>query len=180
MNKTIKYAAFAGIVSLIAVIPTIVLEVIKGRKELSGLLLTSYIAFALVVHLVDLVYFWGFKIIGEKTKNKILLVSAYILLVFTVFSFLQVVLEQFFMVLDNIIIGVLILIVFGAIHIPFGIGILKLKKQFGGIATAAGVMTIITGASFLTFILSFIGLILLIPMIILHVVLLFKAAKKLK
>jgi hypothetical protein len=62
----------------------------------------------------------------------------------------------------------------------FGIGLLKLKPQFGSLATGAGVLIIIAGVSYLSVIVSIIGFLLLIPSYILCSIILFRAARKIE
>jgi hypothetical protein len=65
------------------------------------------------------------------------------------------------------------------LSIPYGIGLLKLKR-FGGIATAAGVLNIILGISFATILLAPLGALLIFPSAILEIIILFRASRTLK
>ncbi|MEM3074828.1 MAG: hypothetical protein QW727_02720 [Candidatus Pacearchaeota archaeon] len=179
MNKTIKNAAIAGILSIIVDIPLVILEVLKSLKMLSGGLLTIYIIVYVLSLLLYIVFAWGFKIIGEKTQNNLLSVMTYVFIISSIIYDGYFILAAISPSLDNPIISILTLIFYGAVGIPFGISLLKLKNQFGSIATATGILVIITSASFLTVILSIIGVLTLIPAYILEVILLFRASEKL-
>lgn len=69
---------------------------------------------------------------------------------------------------------------FGAIGVLFGIGIIKLRDQLGNTALATGVFEIIVAFFFFTIFLSWLGYILMIPLILLEIILLYKAMEVLK
>lgn len=180
MNKTLKNTTIAGIIAAIFLIPQTILEFLRSANKLTGNLLPLYIV-VLIIALGTYIYFiWGFKIIGDKTKNKLLTKSSYFLIIATILFYAVSFVIQDSSTLTQAIFGGSVLVLFGAISIPFGIGILKLKKEFGAIATAVGVLNIITGVSLITIILIFIGLLLLIPLIVLEIILMFKAAERFK
>ncbi len=179
MNKTIKNAAIAGILTIIVAIPLVILEVLKSLNMLSGGLLTFYIIVYILSLLLYIVFVWGFKLMGDKTKINLLTITSYILIVSSIIYYVYFILAAISPALDNPIISISTLVFYGAVGIPFGISLLKLKNQFGSIATATGILMIITSVSFLTVILSIIGVLTLIPTYILEVILLFRASKKL-
>ncbi len=74
--------------------------------------------------------------------------------------------------------GVVSLISYGAIGIPFGIGLLKLDQFIGQYANITGVLTIILYAAMLTVILVFLAIFLLLPVLILQLILLYKIKTK--
>ena len=71
-------------------------------------------------------------------------------------------------------------IIFGSIDVIFGIALFKLGKEMGTIGRAAGIFEIVAGALFVTIILAFLGLFLLIPATILEIILLHKCFERLK
>jgi hypothetical protein len=71
-------------------------------------------------------------------------------------------------------------VLFGFTAIMFGIGLLRLRDEFGFTALAAGTLNIITGFTFAIIVLFFIGFILLIPTMIVEIYLLYKAPQKLE
>ncbi len=180
MNKTIKYAGIAGILSLILSVPVIIFEILKSLNKLEGGLISLYIFVLLISLVLYIIFIWGFKLVAEKYQNNLLRVSSYILIISAILYYGYLALTLISPSLDNVVIQILAVVVFGAASIPFGIALLKLKPQFGSLATGAGVIEIITGASLLSVILSIIGILLLIPLYILTSVILFRAAKKIE
>tara|TARA_B100000315_G_C14254068_1_gene441071 strand:+ start:19 stop:420 length:402 start_codon:yes stop_codon:yes gene_type:complete len=126
------------------------------------------------------VYFiWGFKIIADKLKIRFLSVSVVILVVITVLLYAGNLLPKNESALFNILYGVIMILASGTMSIIFGVGLLKLKKDFGRLATATGVLNIISGAGTVTIIFVFLTMILLIPLAVLEIILMLKAAEKL-
>lgn len=179
MDKTLKYAAIAGILSIAMTMPLIILEVFKSSVMLN----TSLIAIYILAYLLDLAFYaifiWGFKVIGEKTQNTLLTISSYILIISSIALYGYIILTILIPSLNKflILISVLYLLFYGVLSLLAGIAILKLKDRLGSIATATGILSIITGASFLTMVLSVIGLLTLMPAYVLEIILLFRAAK---
>ncbi len=180
MHKILKNAAIAGVLSLIVLIPFTVLEVLRGLNKLEGGLISLYIFVFLASLILYIIFVWGFKILGEKYQNNLLKIASYILIVVTIIYSGYFALSSIFPAIDNTSVHIIMLVIMGAAMIPFGIGLLRLKMQFGSVATAAGVIEIISGISFLTVLLSIIGILLQIPLYILLVIILFRAAKKLE
>ena len=180
MNKTIKYAGIAGILSLIFAVPVTFFEILKSLNKLDGGFISVYI-FALLISLIlYIVFIHGFKLVAEKYQNNLLRISSYILIISAIVYYGYLVLTLISPNLDNIVIQILAVVIDGAASIPFGIALLKLKPQFGSLATGAGVVEIITGVSLLSVILSIVGILLLIPLYILGSMILFRAAKKIE
>ena len=142
----------------------------------------------------SLIFRWAFIKISKKTKNTPLLVGTSSFLVINVISFLFYIylllspLQGKFptapgtlqlMMFSMLTFFVIAFLIIGSFLIVTGIGYLSLKK-FGGLATATGVLHIITGALFITFILAFLGLFTALAAWILEVIILFKADKLIK
>jgi len=180
MNKTLKNCAIAGIISAILIIPLIIFQFLKEMGKFNATLTIGYFVLTIGFLTIGIYFMWGFIIIGEKTKNKLLVISSYIWIILTVIMGGFDLLFQNKTPMMEIIFGLAVFILIGGASIPFGIGVLKLKKKFGALATAVGVLNIITGVSLLTIILFFIGLLLIIPLTVLEIILMFKAAEKLK
>ena len=179
MLPTLKKHAIAGIIGLIFQVPWVVLEILKAAKKLSAGMLKFYYLLVIVEGLIYVYFIWGFKIIGDKTKNKLLSVSSILILISAVLLHISVFFNQKYTPLINAIIGISMIVLMGALSIPFGIGLIRLKDKFGTLAKATGILNIIAGVSFVTIILFFIGLLIFIPMAIMEVILMFKAAEKL-
>ncbi|MBI2129232.1 hypothetical protein HYU07_03245 [Candidatus Woesearchaeota archaeon] len=179
MDKAIKYAAIAGIISIAMTIPMVILEVLKSLKMLTSGWIAAYILTYLISLISYAVFIWGFKVIGEKTQNTLLTISSYLLIISSIFLYGYVILASLLPSFDKllILVSVLYLLIYGVLSLLAGIAVLKLKDRLGSIATATGILNIITGASFLTIILSAIGLLTMMPAYVLEIILLFKASK---
>jgi len=66
-------------------------------------------------------------------------------------------------------------IIFGALYIVFGLGLLKYQSEFGSLALVAGILSIISGIAFMSIILAIPGLFVFTIFEILQLVLLYKA-----
>ena len=66
-------------------------------------------------------------------------------------------------------------ILFGALYIVFGLGLIKYQSEFGNLALVAGILSIISGIAFLSIILAIPGLFVFTIFEILQLVLLYKA-----
>jgi hypothetical protein len=66
-------------------------------------------------------------------------------------------------------------ILFGALYIVFGLGLIRYQTEFGSFALVTGILSIISGIAFLSIILAIPGLFVFIIFEILQLVLLYKA-----
>ena len=179
MLKTLRYRAISGIISAILLVPTFILGDMYGAKSLSSALIPLYYVLLPIVSLSYIYFQWGFKIIGYKTKNKLLIISTILTIIFSVLSYLLSFLQTLFTHLVGIIIGIAVIVICGAVTIPFGIGLLRLKDKLGNVAKAAGVLNIISGACLITVLGIFIAILILIPLIVFEIIVMFKASEKL-
>ncbi len=179
MNKEIRTAGIFGIINLIITIPILAIEVLKSLKIITG----EYVVFYVIAYLIYIVtyvlFIRGFVLVGKKLDLSFLINMSHLLIVGSIIWTVIQMFTPIFPQLEGLLYQIIVLFVFGAISIPFGISLLKLKKKFGGIATGAGVLNIIIGASLVTVLLSFIGVFLFFPAYILEIILLFNASKKL-
>jgi hypothetical protein len=180
MNKTIKFAGVAGILCLILIVPAIIFETLRQLDNLGKELVLLYIFTLFALLILFVIFIYGFKLVAEKYQNNLLKISSYILIIAAIAYYGYLVLTLISPDLDNMLIYILALMISGGATILFGIALLKLKPQFGSLATGAGVIDIILGASYLSVILSFIGVLLLIPSYILCSMILFRATRKIE
>jgi len=131
--------------------------------------------------LVSLVFFIkGFWVLGIELHNTILKFSSLVLIVLSTLIYIYDITSIYieFIPMEYFISGMSIS--FGAIGVLFGIGILKLKGQLGNTALATGVFEIVVSVFFFTVILAWLGYILMIPLILLEIILLYKAIDLIK
>tara|TARA_Y100000034_G_scaffold89492_1_gene107685 strand:- start:1676 stop:2215 length:540 start_codon:yes stop_codon:yes gene_type:complete len=179
MNKKIKNSGIFGILILILTFPLLLLEFLKTFMSGDENFVMIYVISLLIYLLIFIFFIRGFILIGKKLKIPLLVNLSYLtIIVNTIWTIFQI-FTPIYPQLTNLFYQILVLLTFGIIIILFGISLLKLEKKFGSIAKATGILNIIAGISFVTVILSFIGLLLIIPISILEIILLFRASKKL-
>lgn len=136
-NHVIKYAAIAGIISVPMFIFLIALEVPKALTP-SPKIATAYWLVYVLSTLAEIIFAYGFKIVGDKVNNRLLAVASYALIAYTGFAFLA---DLLFPSLQGPIYTIFLLL--GAvIGVMFGTALLGVKKRFGNLATFAGIIAI--------------------------------------
>ncbi|MCK5177475.1 MAG: hypothetical protein KAQ92_07135 [Candidatus Aenigmarchaeota archaeon] len=178
MQKQLKIAGYAGIVNLTLFIPILILSVMREVGSLSNILVILYILSSISTIIFTALFFQGFILIGEKLKNQFLVKSSYIIIIVTIIFCFYDMISLRFIYIENDLISITILFLIGIVNIFFGIGIYKLKDKFGTIATIAGVLEIIIGIMYSSILLVFIAILLTIPVAILEIKILFRAADK--
>ncbi|KHO46264.1 MAG: helix-turn-helix protein [archaeon GW2011_AR3] len=178
--RDLKKRAYAGILSYVLVIPLIYIEFLRASEKLGDNFLPFYYVLNVVLIILSIYFWWGFNIIGAKMNNKLLSISTIIMIILLViFGTIELVTMKSSELVKGIVsIGAIVLM--GIMSIPLGIGLLRLKKDFGAIATSAGVLNIITGIALASVILIIVAILLYIPMGVLELILMFKASNKLK
>jgi transcriptional regulator with XRE-family HTH domain len=125
-------------------------------------------------------FYFGFYHTGKIVSNSLLKISSIIMMVAAIanyfFSWFLLEANEFI----QTVFGVIILLSLGAIGIPFGIGIYKLKNHYNQYASVTGIFTIILYATMLTVLLIFVSVFLLIPVMILQLILLYKIKENLQ
>lgn len=171
MNKKLKYAGIAGIVTILF-------------SSLAN-------AIAILIYgMASIIYIWGYKIVGEKANNKLLKDVSLAVIVWVV-GFLIFHFSNYFQNHPSFF-TLYFIVLNGLLGTLFGMAILKLKKIFGNIAKITGVLGIVTGACYILMGMSILGINLgvdlnisllkygvwlSIPVYILEIIILFKAAK---
>ena len=180
--KELKKNAIAGIFYALLFIPTIVLDYLKSKGKLDPTWLILYYLISFISIVTFSYFIWGYKIVADKTKNKILGISVKLTILFVVLLFpikflnsdptnLTGAYKAFWIV--TISVG-------GILTLLSGIGIKRLSDKIGNLAKVVGILNIIAGISAITVVFVFIDLLLTIPIMILEIVLMFIIADKLK
>ena len=145
----------------------------------------SFIGTMIVVKVIQVISFIlftrGFIALGFLFENSLLKISSYLYIIAVcLISCLEIV--ELFVREEEVtgLLGLFSILLFGSVSIVFGNGLLRLQDGMGRIAKIAGRLEIAFGVSYLTVILSFIGVILLAPLIIVEIILLFKADQLVK
>src|SRR3989338_3320775 len=88
MNKNLNNIAIAGVIAALLLIPQAVLEFLRGAGKLTSNLLPIYLIVTIIAVGTYIYFIWGFKIIGDKTKNKLLTMSSYLLIILTIATYI--------------------------------------------------------------------------------------------
>lgn len=182
MAKDLRIAAVALIASGVLVFPYAILTWAKIAADgglgddltfsMPSWLVVVVHVLVVVTLIVNILWIRGFLLLGRHFENRLLVVSSYLLIIaIAIFTVLQ------WIPLDSPFVFLIAIVFNGIVLIPFGIGILPLQKEFGGIATAYGVMLIAEGACLVQVIPAFLQMFLEIPAIVLGVIVLFKAVR---
>ena len=148
MNKIIKYAGIAGILLPVFMILSIFLLILSTSISFEGssdiitillLWLSNPFMYIIIIGIPTFFFIWGFKVVAEKTNNNLLKIASYLLIIITIITILFPIVDTSLSLVPLIIIGTIGSIV----SILFGIGLLRLKDQFGSIANYAGILFII-------------------------------------
>ena len=134
-----------------------------------------------VLSLATLFFFLkGYKVLGDRYGNKTLVSGTFI---YFILEFLMILITIILTVFefDSLIVegisGVALILLLGVGELILGLGIQKLKEQLGSFAQVVGVFKIVNGAMLITVILSPISIFITIPVLIMEIVLLFKASQ---
>lgn len=180
MNKAMRYAGISGIFAVVLSFVSLGLFALRfmgaGSKETIMIGIIGSIAYLIFV----IPFIYGFILLGEKTKNRILVYASYLGLIVVIPSTLVSIFFEFYPTSGLLtgILGVVIMLLTGLVGLALGAGLLKLKKEFGGLATAAGILEICCSLLCLTIILYPLGAFIGAIAGILEVALLLRAAKK--
>jgi transcriptional regulator with XRE-family HTH domain len=140
----------------------------------------GYIILKVTVLISVLFFLRGFILIGGIFKNYLLKIVTGIMIGFNILLIAYDIASVFYVALEREFILFAASVSFGIIGIIYGVSLHRLKDSLGNIATFAGVLQIIAACFFLTIILSFIGMIIIIPVELLEIILIFKAIEIIK
>ena len=183
IDSKLKISGVAGIINLSLFVPSLTLSVMKSLKYLHEILFPLHILMNILLIITTILFLRGFVIIGERVKNFFLIIASYTLIV------ANIVANSIFIGFDLMGITwspenlpftwlvILTLLFVGVVNIFFGLGLLQLRNKFGDIATATGILEIIAGVSSCSIILFFFDIILTIPVMILEVIIIFRACE---
>ena len=180
MNRALRNRAVGGILYATLLVPEITLLVLKYLKKLHGGWLAAFYAVTLAETVIYIYFMTGYRLIGEKTKNSTLVIASWLIIAASILGAVDRFLPLENHLLADILIKIALVMICGAVLIPFGIGLLKLKEKFGPLATALGVLNLVAGASLVFVIFFFVVIFIFVPLVALEIIFMFKAAEKLK
>ena len=187
--RNLRIAAVALVISLILYYPVLALGIAKKISEGTFVDAVDDVPFSLPSSLVVLFHImniaaiilnvlWvrGFVLIGKNFKNRLLLISSYLLLIaVTIWSVMPWIPTP-----ADMVVGSQIPRFHGLVSVCFGIGILRLQDKFGGAAKAYGVLSLIEGAFLLLYFLPPLIWILVMPKYVFGTLVLFRVSKDLE
>ncbi len=136
------------------------------------------------VTLTALIFFLrGYKTLGARLGNTTLVYASYIYFVVEAISIgilLMLTIYDVDSTTTQLTSGVALGMLLGVAELILGIGIMKLKDEFGSFAQALGIVKIVFGAMLITVILSVFAVFIAIPLLITEVVFLYQVAQKIK
>lgn len=178
LKNALSPAWIAGIVYLLMVLMEQGLDAFSDYLNEGYFLMTSMVIIKSMAGISFVLFTRGILSLSLLFENHLLKIAAYLSMVFTFALYLSevaiILLTQF----DIEMVGTfrtLAVVPLGAISIFLGIGLLRLQDGMGKIAKVAGRLEIIFGICYLTLIFSFVGVLLLAPLLIVEIVLLSKA-----
>lgn len=136
------------------------------------------------VSLAALVFFLrGYNILGSRLGKITLVYASYIYFVVEALSMgilLMLTIYDVDSTVTQLTSGVVLGMLLGVAELIMGLGIMKLKDEFGSFAQGLGIAKIIFGAMLITVLLSVIAVFIAIPLLIVEVVFLYQVAQKIK
>ncbi|MEN8252313.1 MAG: hypothetical protein ABFQ53_01930, partial [Patescibacteria group bacterium] len=138
--KTIKNAAFSGVIGFILLALMIIFNFLTNDTVLAtGTPLFIIYIFLNILYVVALIFFaQGFKIVGKKTDNGLLITMSYVWIVMNILALIYLIFSLFIPSFSALIVLLFIIpsfIIIGIASIFFGISLLTEGKKFGSIAT---------------------------------------------
>ena len=177
MGKNLRLAGIAGIIVLILTIIEAFIQVFVGINIIEPPLYLHLSIYILTIFSYPC-FIWGFILLADKYKYSLLKISSYISIVINFFiSFITIYFLFFPETPYYLPISILLTMIFGVVCIVWGMALIALKNIFGTVAQATGIIKIIIGVGFSTFILAIFGILLFVPFYILASIILFRAAK---
>ncbi|MFH1290785.1 MAG: hypothetical protein ABIH92_05260 [Nanoarchaeota archaeon] len=196
MEKPLKVAAWSGIISLIVSLVSLPFLFLGGDGVLSTV---AAIFVTLIGGVLGAFFLYGFVVLGKRFKNTLLVVMAWIGIVFAILSIfmglignvvslVQPVSAQdeisvdgledideaaVMMIMFFLIVWVLIAVVIGVYTILFGVAILRLKDKVC-YSKPAGILNIVAGATYVIFV----GFLVRLVAFIFEIMLMFNASEK--
>lgn len=176
--RQLNIAMIFGIVYFIVGFFEVGADLLSFEKE-SNAFKSIYIVIKLLAVISYFLFFRGFVIIGGMFQNYLLQISAFLIIIFTLFfSVLDItslyIWEDFLSIF-----GLSKLIAYGVLSVIVGIAIMRLT-DFGDLAKWTGVLEIITGICLLLVLLSPIAIVTQFIVEIFEIILIYRIASKIK
>ena len=175
-NRKLQVAWIAGAIYFVLGLFEAVADFNRFTEDLPFYFNLAYTSIKLVAVISFVFFMMGFVVVGEQYKSSIIKIGAWLMAatvaimgIYDIISLFSPMTEEEFWLIKG---GEGVM--FGAADIVFGIGLLKLTKELGNMAKVAGLLEILAGAMFLTFLLALPGLFVWTAAIAVEVVILYQ------
>lgn len=178
--RRLNLAWIAGVVYFFLGFPESVAEYFRIAE---GELIFSrpvYIALKVACFVSYFFFIRGFVVVGSLSKSALLKITAILLICATAVMIGYDIASVFYDAGERMFLLPGFSISFGALGFAFGIALFMVRNSLGYAAAFAGIFEVLAACFFMTVVLSLVGLVLLTPAEILEIILLYKAAEKLK
>lgn len=183
LKNAITPAWIAGIVYLLMVLMEQGLGAFSDYLNEDYLLMASVVIVKCTAAISFFLFTRGLLSLSKLFENYLLKVACYLSMIFVPVLYLsEVAIILYTQRLDDLgeVLRGLAVVPLGAISVILGIGLRRLQDGMGKLAKVAGNLELAFGISYLTLVLSFVGFLLLIPLLVVEIVLLAKADQLIK
>ena len=178
MDKILRTAAYAGIISLILIPPEIILEHLHAEQPGNLWIFFPIVLIYMLAIGTSIFFYYGFYMIGQKLNIRAIMISSLIIILLNFFWYMF----QFFTIRFSPetynIIGGTVLVIFGISRIIFGIGIYKVRYSLGRLSTSISILEIVIGLFLISVLWYLVGFVLSLAAAVLQIMLLFRLSKE--
>lgn len=175
--QRLKYSFILGILYIIASFVESALEYLILQETFTAVSGIWYTAVKLVIFVTFTGFMYGFYVLSIEQANKIIHIGS---LLFIGASFLSIGKDIYIFYLAREYYLALMMtdsLIFGALNILFGVGMINYQKKHGTLALVSGCLSIITGLAFISIIFAIPGLFILTIVEILLLIFLYNASQ---
>lgn len=173
-------AWIAGIIYFIVTIPEMYADFMLFSEDVNVFSTPIYVVLKLLVMACAIFFYRGLTLVGKIFQNYLLKIGALLLLILSVSFYLGDIIAIYLDTVDYTYYIITECISFGIISVFFAIGLIRLHAPLKNLGLAAGIIELIVAATYLTIILSIIGLILWSVALIIEIIILFKTVELMK
>lgn len=168
-TEFILYSAYASLAYVILYLTEITAVILIAKPD--------FLAFSILEIVLSLFVYAGWMIAGKTVKNPLLMkISLVALVMVPLIGALDMALTYFTFV--PVLFSVLSSMIMGIITIVFGLGILRMKEEFGELAKTVGVFDVIMGICLFSYVLMLVAALIMPPLLVLEATLLFRVYNK--
>jgi len=178
--KILQYAWIAGLIAFLVGFPESGMEYSQYYHRFDPNLNLVYTLVKIVSFILMVFLLRGFIVLGDLYRNFLLKIASYLLIIHGLFTSLYYIVSVFYPHLQSEHADGGVSITFGILLFLFGISLLRIKPMIGRSAKITGTLAIIASIFFITLILWWVGLLMLIPEEILEIVVLYKGYELIK